>query len=116
LLVLGPEAGWRAADERGLAALFVARGADGRLDERINPAFAALAAGGAGAGERRATGAWLTWLLAAGVFGLAAAGLGIGAIAGRGPLRRSCSPEACGGCRRPCRRRPSAPASWESAR
>ena len=51
------------------------------------------------------TGFAVTLLLAAGVFALAAVGLGLGMLAGRGPLRRSCLPEACGACARPCPRR-----------
>jgi thiamine biosynthesis lipoprotein len=42
LTVLGPQAGLPWAAQRGIAALFVTRRADGGLDEHITPAFAAL--------------------------------------------------------------------------
>jgi thiamine biosynthesis lipoprotein len=42
LLVLGPERGYALAAEKGLAAYFIVRGADGRFSERQTPAFVAL--------------------------------------------------------------------------
>jgi thiamine biosynthesis lipoprotein len=42
LTVMGPQAGLPWAAQRGIAALFVTRRADGRLEEQITPAFAAL--------------------------------------------------------------------------
>lgn len=42
LTVMGPQAGLPWAAQRGIAALFVTRRADGGLDEQVTPAFAAL--------------------------------------------------------------------------
>lgn len=42
LTVMGPQAGLPWAAQRGIAALFVTRRADGGLDERVTPAFSAL--------------------------------------------------------------------------
>jgi len=123
LLVLGPGAGLRVALARGLPALLVAR-AEGGFSERMTPAFAALLGDGGARGDavphQASPAASFAILLAlvAGVFALAAGGLGLGALAGRGPLRRSCRPVACGACRRPCPRRAhsAAPAAEEVAR
>ena len=42
LEVLGPGEGYRLAVERGWAALFVVRNADGTFRERLTPAFTAM--------------------------------------------------------------------------
>ena len=42
LIVLGPERGYACAVERGIAAHFIVREADGRLHDVATPAFAAL--------------------------------------------------------------------------
>lgn len=44
LIVLGPQAGWALAQRQGLAAYFIVRDADGRLQDRASEAFAALIA------------------------------------------------------------------------
>lgn len=44
LIVLGPQAGWALANRERLAAYFIVRGPDGRLQDRATDAFAALTA------------------------------------------------------------------------
>ena len=42
-MVLGPAAGAAFAEKAGIAAYFVERGDEGRLTDRVTPAFAAFA-------------------------------------------------------------------------